>query len=255
MIKVAVMTSMNKEYYDHIGSLMLETWAKYWPKEYTLHLYMEGQFEIPNYENVVIESWEDNCQELHTQFVPKASGPAGKFAKKGFSFLAGMKHIDCDILIWLDADALTYKEFPKDKIESILPNKKLVAFFDTLFQIEPDYTPERYLDKTRPLTACESGFVVMDKRHKSFKLMTENYEKEYTREKRLEYLGDWYDTNVLTASVVDLREYVEDLSKLRTTNKTQTPLNRCWIGEYVHHAKGKAKRHKSVDEYRETIGL
>lgn len=255
MLKVAVMTSMNKEYYDHIGSLMLETWSKYWPEEYNLHLYMEGKFEIPKYNNVIIESWENNCQELHTQFIPKASGPAAKFAKKGFSFLAGMKHINCDILIWLDADALTYKQFPKEQIESILPRKKLVAFFDTLYQTEPEYTSERYLDKTRPLTACESGFVVMDKRHKSFNVMTKNYETEYTREKRLEYLGDWYDTNVLTASVVDLRQHVEDLSKLRTTNKTQTPLNRCWIGEYVHHAKGKAKRHKSVDEYRESIGL
>ena len=255
MTTVAVMTSMNKEYYDHIGSLMLETWEKYWPKEYTLHLYMEGKFEIPKYENVVVESWEENCQELHSQFVPKASGPAGKFAKKGFSFLAGMKYIDCDILIWLDADALTYKEFPKEKIESILPGNKLIAFFDTLFQTEPDYTRERYLDLSRPLSACESGFVIMNKNHEDFKQMTANYETEYTREKRLEYLGDWYDTNVLTASVVNFREHVEDLSQLRTTNKTQTPLNRCWIGEYVHHAKGKAKRHKTVDEYRKTIGL
>lgn len=255
MKKIAVMTSMNKEYYDNIGSLMLETWSKYWPKECTLYLYMEGRFSIPDHDNVVVESWEENCKELHSQFVSKASGTAVKFAKKGFAFLAGMKNIDCDILIWLDADALTYKEFPKEKIESILPNKKLVAFFDTLFQIEPDYTKERYLDKTRPFTACESGFVVMDKRHKSFKKMTANYEKEYTREKRLEYLGDWYDTNVLTASVIDLRECVEDLSQLRTTNKTQTPINRCWIGEYVHHAKGKVKRHKTVDEYRKNIGV
>ena len=82
-----------------------------------------------------------------------------------------------------------------------------------------------------------------------------NYEKNYTLKSRPEKFGDWYDTNVLMASLIDFRSEVEDLSKLRNTNKTQTPINRSWIGEYVHHAKGKAKRGKDKAEYAKGIGL
>ena len=57
------------------------------------------------------------------------------------------------------------------------------------------------------------------------------------------------------ASLIDLRTEVEDLSKLRNTNKTQTPINRSWISEYLHHAKGKAKRGKDKNEYKKGMGL
>ena len=248
------MTTMHKPYFDHIGDIMLESFDKYWPKDIELYVFQEG-FEIPQYSNIKGISWEDHCQEGWKSFHGKASGTAEIFAKKGFAFLAGMKIIDCDLLIWLDADALTYKLFPKEKIETILPINKLVGVFDTYYQINPTYTLEQYLDKNRILTACESGFVLLNKNHKNFKEFVNNYEKNYTLKSRPEKFGDWYDTNVLMASLIDFRSEVEDLSKLRNTNKTQTPINRSWIGEYVHHAKGKAKRGKDRAEYAKGIGL
>lgn len=253
-MKIACMTSLNREYYDHIGDLMIKSWIKHWPKEITLHVYQEN-FELPENERIVKHDWNISCLEGWTEFSKKGYDIASKFAKKGFSFLAGMKEIDCDLLIWVDADVLTYKSFPLEKIQSILPPKKLIAVFDTLYQTKPDYTTEDYLDQTRDLTACESGFVIINKRHNNFKDLVCNYEHYYTLDERPDYLGDWFDTNVLMASVKDHRTEVYDMSQLRTTNKTQTPINRCWIGEYIHHAKGRAKRHKDKDVYRAQLDI
>lgn len=253
-MKITCMTTMHKPYFDHIGDIMLESFEKYWPDDIDLYVFQEG-FVIPEYSKIKGISWEEHCQTGWESFRGKASGTAEIFAKKGFAFLAGMKIIDCDLLIWLDADTLTYSPFPKEKIESILPKNKLIGVFDTYYQINPNYTQEQYLDKNRILTACESGFVLLNKQHKNFNDLVQNYEKNYTLDSRPEKFGDWYDTNVLMASLVDLRTEVEDLSKLRNTNKTQTPINRCWIGEYVHHAKGKAKRGKDKSEYKKGMGL
>jgi len=253
-MKIACMTTMHKPYFDHIGDIMLESFGRYWPTDIELFVFQED-FEIPNYDRITGLDWNEHCKSRWESFRGKASNTAETFAKKGFAFLAGMKIIDCDLLIWIDSDLLTYKPFPREKLETILPKKKLIGVFDTLYQVMPNYTQEQYCDKTRVLTACESGFVLINKRHKNFKDLVSNYEKNYSLESRPKELGDWYDTNVLMASLIDMRSEVEDLSKLRTTNKTQTPINRSWIGEYVHHAKGKAKRQKDKSEYKKGMGL
>lgn len=254
MTKIVCITSMNELYHDHIGKLMIESWSKFWPKDCELIVYQEG-FEIKNFDNVTGVSWEENCLESWEKFSEKAKGPAVKFAKKGYSMIAGMKNIDCDLLIWVDADVITCKEFPREKIESILPAGKLIAFFDTYYQTNPNYTKEEYLDIDRPFSAAESGFVIINKRHQYFKDYLAEYERLYNSETPLPGVFEWFDGNVCSTAAYEFREYVEDLSLLRTTNKTQTPLNRSWIREYCYHAKAKQKNSLDLDSMRKQIGI
>lgn len=254
MKKITCVTTMNEPYYNNIGRGMIESFIKFWPADIELVVYQEG-FQLPNYERVRTEDWFEHCFKNWEIFNTKIKGPATRFAKKGFVFLDAMKRIDTDILIWVDADLLTGKPFPRSKIESILPENKMIAFFDTYYQVNPNYTLEQYLDKSRVLTACESGLVVMNKRHKNFEQYTKNYETNYTLPERPMHLGDWFDTNVLTGSLIDFRDQVEDLSKLRTTNKTQTPLNKCWLSEYVNHRKAGSKDNFDYEKFKKEVGL
>ena len=246
-MQIKCITSMNKGYYDAIGKLMIASWSKYWSKDIELIVYQEG-FEIENFDRVTGVSWEDHCEQDWKEYNTKVKGPATRFAKKGFTMISGMKHIDCDWLIWLDADLLSQKEFPRYKLESLLPKEKLIAFFDTFYQMKPKYTREEYLDKSRVLTAAESGFVIMNKKHKKFNEYAEEYERLYKLPSKPTHLGDWYDGNVCAAAATNLREYVEDLSLLRTTDKSQTPINRSWIREYCYHAKAKQKRGLDIEK-------
>ena len=53
----------------------------------------------------------------------------------------------------------------------------------------------------------------------------------------------------------DFLKDVEDLSQLRLTNKTQTPLNKSKLSEYFNHQKGKVKKGYTVDELRKFCNL
>ena len=245
---------MNKPYYDHIGKLMIASWSKFWPGDCELIVYQEG-FQIEESENVKGVSWEDNCYDQWLKFSEKIKGPAVTFAKKGYAMIAGMKNIDCDLLIWLDADLISHNHFPMDKILSILPNNKLIAFFDTYYQVNPEYTLEQYIDKTRPCSAAESGFVVINKKHQNFEDYLNEYERLYDSKERLPAVGEWFDGNVCAAAAINLRTQVEDLSKLRTTNKSQTPINRSWIYEYCYHAKAKQKKSLDIKQIRNNLGI
>ena len=181
---------MNKAYYDRLGKLMIETFSKFWPEDCELIVYQEG-FEIEKFDRVIGVSWEDNCLESWKRFDAKIKGPASRFAKKGYSMIAGMKNLDCDLLIWVDADIITNKKFPKDKIESILPQNKLIALFDTYYQVKPNYTKEEYLDINRPYSAAESGFVIINKNHQHFEDYLAEYERLYNNEIPLPGVFEW----------------------------------------------------------------
>jgi hypothetical protein len=245
---------MNKPYYDKLGKLMIDSWSKFWPEETELIVYQE-EFEIEKVDRVTGISWEDNCLVDWTEFSKKIKGPAAVFAKKGYSMIAGMKNIDCDLLIWLDADLISWKEFPVDKVLSILPDNKLIAFFDTYYQFNPNYTHEEYLNKSRIFSAAESGFVVINKNHKNFKEYASEYERLYNSKDRPPEVGEWFDGNICSSAALDYRTEIVDLSLLRSTNKSQTPINRSWIFEYCYHAKAKQKNGIDLSEFRNRLGL
>lgn len=254
MTKIVCITSMNKPYYDHIGRLMIESWTKRWPVDCQLLVYQEG-FEIEKFDRVMGVSWEENCYDNWLKFSHKAKGPCIKFAKKGYTMISAMENITCDILIWCDADTLTYQDFPKDKILSILPAGKLIAFFDTYYQHTKTYSDSEYLDLNRPRSAAESGFVIINKNHKHFPDYLHEYKRLYNAPTAPSEVGPWFDGNVCAVAATHLRQYVEDLSKLRIRQKTQTPINHCWIGEYVRHKKAKQKNALEYDQLRIEIGL
>ena len=254
-MKITCVTSMNKPYYENIGQLMLESWNKRWFEDSNLVVYEEN-FSTPNLKNVIKKDWNLCCEEDWTNFCKKTElFPVKKFAKKGFAFLHAMKNIDCDLLIWLDADLLFYKNIDKSKIQKLLPEHKLIAFFDQYYKQNPNYTEKEYLDPSRPITAAESGFVIVNKTHHNFPKYVENYQNLYSRSEQPNNLGNWYDNNVLTGAAFEFASEVEDLSKLRTTNKTQTPLNRSWLAEYFNHQKGDIKDRININEKRKQLGL
>jgi hypothetical protein len=254
MTKIVCITSMNKPYYDNIGKLMIESWSARWPDDCELLVYQED-FEIDKFDKVTGVSWKDRCYDNWLKFSMKAKGPCVKFAKKGYTMISAMETVNCDLLIWCDADTLTYQQFPKEKILSILPKNKLIAFFDTYYQQTSKYSETEYLDVNRTRSAAESGFVIIDKNHKHFKDYLAEYKSLYNSPTPSPDIGPWFDGNVCAVAATHLREFVEDLSKLRTRSKTQTPINHCWIGEYVRHKKAKQKNSLSYDQFKQEIGL
>ena len=250
-MKYTCVTSMNEQIYQNIGKYMIESWIQHWSSDCKLKVYAEN-FVLPvKHKNIEIISWEDTCLENWKIFDKNSNdGRSKRFAKKGFSFSHAMNNNDTDYIIWLDSDILSHKKVTDYELSKILPENKLIGFFDTFYQLVKDYTLDQYLDihlrKTvRPdggsAFAAESGFVIINTNHKFYNQYKDNYRKLFLSSIKHECLDRWYDGEVCVVAAKDFLNEVEDLSKLRITNKTQTPLNRCWLSEYFTHQKGRVK--------------
>lgn len=252
---ISCVTSMHREYYDSIGKVMLESWLKYWPEEISMILYAEGFVPDIKNQRLVIKDWHEKCSENFSTYQKMVKGPALKFAKKGFSFLNSMENVNTDRLIWLDADLLFYKKITTEQINSLMPSSKLIALFDGYYQFNKNYTIQEYTNsETRKNFGAESGFIIVNSQHKNYKRYVENYKNLYLNPKH-PLLNDWYDSEIVVLAAKDFLIDIEDLSQLRTTNKTQTPLNRCWLSEYMSHQKAKSKLSFTVSDLRKICNL
>ena len=252
-------TSMNDHILNHIGKFMIQSWDLYWPKPSNLKVYLEETNTDYKSQYINFVDWSSKCGNNFKDFsVYCKDARAKRFAKKGFTFIDAMENIDTKYLIWLDADLLFHKQFNESLINNLLPENKLIGFFDTFYQSMPDrtYTQEQYLDRTeRKKFAAESGFVIINTQHKLFEQYKENYKNLYFSPKIHESLTHWFDGEVCASAARDILEHVQDLSSLRMTNKTQTPLNRSHLSEYFTHQKGKSKTKHSQKDFKRIINV
>ncbi len=255
-MKYEFVTSMHKPYFDHIGSVMIESWLKYW-NDYDgkLIIYGEGFYHDFKTEKIIWKDWDENCNTYHTDFASKIKGPAVKFAKKGFSFLDSMKKTDSEKLIWVDADLLFYKTMPTEKFDTLIPQDKLISCFDQFYANHPNYTQEEYLNKDNRGYGAESGFVILNTQHKNYTEYVNEYNSLYTSETSHPLHTNWYDSTIVMLAARNFLNDIEDLSKYRTTNKTQTPLNKSWMAEYFNHQKAKSKTNYSKEQLRKFCDL
>lgn len=249
MKQYTCITSMTQKMHDHIGSVMIDSWNRYFPEPHSLIVYAEN-CKINSFPRVIIKDWHDECYDDWYRFSQKTSNTSSqRFAKKGFAFLKALENCNTRFIIWLDADILFLKKFPQEKLESILPDGKLISLFDCFYQEIPNYSPEEYLNtRMRKQMGAESGFVIIDTHHQNFLEYRTKYRELYNSKNQPDECRLWYDGEVVIESARPFLNQVFDLSALRTTNKTQTPLNRSWMAEYFTHQKGRSKRGYTKEE-------
>jgi len=241
MKKYACITSMDQRYYDHIGKHMISSWEKYWPEDIDLYLYAEKMDYVSTNPRIKIIDWDQTCFEDWSEFAKKTDdGNAHKFGKKGWASLHGWKNIDAEFIIWLDADVLCSNHITHDIIEKTLNTNQLVGLFDTLYQFK---------DGIRPTWAAESGYVIVNKLHKDFLNFIKKYEEFYRMPSAPDGIVRWWDNEILMLAAGLFMSEVHDLSQYRRTNKTQTPLNHCFLGDYISHFKAKSKKHRTQEEF------
>ncbi len=243
-------TSQTPNIYNHLGSHMIDTWLRCWPAESQLTIYAENVNIKQQDPRIRVLDWHEHCSEDYHNFRTNITRDkrTSRFAKKGFSFLHFLENETADNLVWLDSDLLFYKQIPESLLESLLPNNKLIALFDCYYQENPEYTTEQYNDcQSRGRMAAESGFVIINKNNSCYDEYVKNYRTLYTSAEPHPALWKRYDGEICLVAACEFLDQVEDLSKHRNTNKTQTPLNRSWLGEYVSHHKGRSKDGYSKD--------
>lgn len=242
-IRYAAMTSMNEAYYEHCGRAMLKSYKKNLSHIMPMHLYNEDYFQA-KVKNITEMGWD--LGDDYQNFQQRHGNPKIKiFAKKAFSIIHAMENIDCDRLIWIDADTLIESAFPLQLLELISPNNTL----STHFSVWHEWPAPN--DAKRIAHSCETGFFIINKRHPGFNDFKNTYKDIYVNDKYQD-IRRFYDGEVYGKTVDLLAAKGHKMLNLNP-GKHKTPIPRSVIAPYIAHFKAGLKDGVTNDELEKSI--
>jgi hypothetical protein len=231
-INYEVITSMNNTYYNKTGRPFLKSFSKHFGHICDVHVYNEGLFE-PKAKNMVTEGWDLGPEFVKFQKRWK-NDRVKTFAKKGFSIIHAMNTIDCDRLIWMDADTLLVEDFNVQLLDMIAPKDVLSTHFSVWHTVN-DITYH----------SCETGFFILNKNHPGFNEFKDTYTRIYTKDENTD-LRRFYDGEVYGKTVELMEKRGHKMLNLNP-GKHKTPFSRSVIGPYIQHFKAGLKDRINFD--------
>lgn len=223
----------------------LESFNRHWPKA-RFYAYTEVPYYLPRGENKLI--WDiPGCREFieRHQNSPKARGraikpdwkqsaiaqgynwrfDAWKWCRQGFIPLAAAEQAgERGLLLWLDADVVTFEDIPEGFIESLLPEGKDVA----------------YLGRSKKYHS-EIGFQLY--RLPEAMPMLRRF-RDYYASDEVFNLGEWHSAHVFDKARIETGMKGHDLTPGGTGHVWwQSPL--C---KYMDHLKGDRKKGGRSDQ-------
>jgi len=229
-----IFTTMDQNYYDHIGKEMIDSWLHYWPNESNLIVYTEGKVDLPIDSRIICRNWEQSCQPWFDNFCQQRSGAETKFAKKGLVWCDFLFQNDSRCILWLDADVVTLRPI-RLEIFDLLLGDYLAAMFDN------SPSPE--------VQTIESGVVMLNTQHEKYHSFRDLYRYYYQNIVMPELSMRFYDGEVLGNSIFKFRDHVNVLNATQV-KQYGNPLKRHGLGQYLRHFKGRSKHHHdNMKEY------
>lgn len=228
-MKIEVITSFHKPYFDLVGKDCIESWIKYWPKEINFTCYVED-FEMPHYDKIKQISFSklghayENFQKKEYKLQTK------KFSKKAFSFIHAMENSKADRIIWVDADTITLKKISMTFLESILPDDKLSTHMGVNYDTRKDGSKGNWF-------VPETGFFSINTNHNLFVNFRKIYKSTYV-DGDFRDLRRQYDNDVYGYTIKKLKAPSNDLCS-HFLKPFKTPLKHTVLGEYLFHFKAK----------------
>jgi len=232
MKKYAAITSMDRKYYDHCGRAMLRSYKQHWSTLFPLYVYNEDDFQI-KVKTVTPFGW--NLGQEYVNFQNRHSNSRVKtFAKKAFPIIDAMQNIDCERLIWLDADTIIKAQMPTQLFDLITPDDVLSTHFSVWHtKDEIEYH------------SCETGFFILNTKHAGYKDFYNTYRDIYYNDKT-QGLRRFYDGEVYGKTVELMEEKGHKMLNLNPA-RHKTPMSRSVISPYITHYKAGLKDRQDFD--------
>lgn len=238
-MKIAAITSMNLEYYNKCGKALLESYNLYWKDLCPLYVYNEDNFQ-PLEPNILLMGW--NLGQDYDDFQLRHKNKRIKiFSKKAFSIIHAMENIDCDRLIWIDADIIIKETLDKDILKEITNKKYLSSHFSVWHK----------KDETN-FHSCETGFFVLNKNHKGFSNFLSTYKDIYINDVDHD-LRRFYDGEVYGKTVEKMSDAGYEMLNLTKHTSHKTPIKRSILNPYISHFKAGMKEKLTDDVIAEYI--
>lgn len=247
MTKYAAITSVSQDYYDHCGKACIESFSAFWPEDIELYVYNEDMEKPKKKKHVTYVPWSE-LKDFPAFAARTENGHVVKFAKKAFSIIHALENIQCDKLIWIDADTVTTREVPKMFLDMIAPDDVLSTHFNVRHPWPSDTDPSRMS------ISCETGFFIFNKNHPMAGKMAARYKEYYMKD--LGYnLRRFYDGEVYGAVAQEMvREGVKMLD-LNPDIDIKTPMPRSLIAPYINHMKAGRKDGATNEQLMKSLNL
>lgn len=267
MRKFAFVTTFNDAGYNDYGKICLESFTKHWD-DIQLYAYYEGTEPDLIHDRITyidLEAISPDLMAFKTKYKddPVANGGLGvspnglkkpatasnkwdnkgsflwqavRFSHKVYTIYHAANNIDCDVLIWYDADIFTHSDVPVDFLSNFTP--------------EDVYTC--YLKRHKRYPEC--GFVSYNLKHPGHKQFMDTWIDLYNND-GLFKLNEWHDSYVYEQVRANLEEQgvitCHSYSGHHCYN--HHPFVICELGTYMDHLKGdrKADGHSRVTDFRQ----
>lgn len=222
----AAITSMDENYYLNCGRTMLRSYKSHWSHMMPLYVYNENSFQIKvKTVNTVGFALGD---QYHAFQARHSNAKVKQFAKKAFPIINAMNTVDCDRLVWLDADTVIRENMPHQLLDLIAPDDVLSTHFSVWHKKD-----------NIEYHSCETGFFILNTQHPGFSEFRDIYTDIYHNDKNAD-LRRFYDGEVYGKTVEILEAKGNKMLNLNP-GRHKTPISRSVLAPYITHFKAGLK--------------
>lgn len=241
-------TTFNKPYYDEMAHYMIETYCKFWPKDINLYTYLED-YTLPVKEPNIIEyDVYEKCNPQLQNFLDwRGDHFTRGFSYKAYTFIHAAKTMKEDVLIYLDADSITFREITKEYINKIIPEDTLAAYMGV--------TMDKGKYKGTNLDNAETCIFFINLKHPGATDFINHYEHIYESREiddRSRFRKP-HDTWAFTECVQRARSAGHKINDLHPERKAHSPLKETVLAKYFRHFKAARKNDPNKGKYIEKI--
>jgi hypothetical protein len=201
MKTVKVVTTLHLDGYNLYGKTFIQTWEKYFPKDWQIDYYAENH--TPSFSdrvrvldfNSLCPDWLDfynYVKSINTSNDKKQVNSLKKALRwsfKMFTLVHALENADTDYVIWVDADVYATQSPPKDWIESVIESSCIAG------QVE----------RVKHATHIETGIVIINTKHLHTQMVIDWIKEGYVHKKILNepkpwdgfWMGKLYDSNTV----------------------------------------------------------
>jgi hypothetical protein len=247
MKKFAVVTTFNKDGFEISGKKMIESFDKFWSKDILLNVYYEdmSQPKLRCSDRVIFYSFNDEVKKWYKFrekfFFKELIKPdnksrsfyiysASKFAHKVYAMQKQIEKKDCDHLIWLDSDTVTYKKVDASFLNSLINGESYLT----------------YLGRDHLNFHSETGFMIFNTKNKFHEIFWDKMMKMYD-EGELFKEKEWHDCWIFDTVRKELEKNSLKNINICLLGLSKNDPNRynvfdnSVLGEYMLHFKGNKK--------------
>jgi hypothetical protein len=236
--KVVVFTTMHAAGFNKYGIRFLESFLKFWPENYELHVYAEDFDIARTSDRVKVLDLHESIPELQAfkrrhALNPVAAGQqkkgynyrfdAVRFANKSFVMWHAYKNRTSKFSLWLDADTVAFLPVPRDFLQRILVDGEFMAYLGRIG------------------VHSETGFLPFDFGHASAQEFFEALKDMYVSDTVFS-LQEWHDCQVIDA----IRVVMQAQGKIATKNLNifgaAHPFVNSVAGLFLDHMKGPQRK-------------